>query len=197
MQMSGMCQQVFAIINRLVAERQGLVWNIFETDHPDIPEPPPNDLCILIRFHPPNHPYVYDLIVKPPLPSFAGARHSGVHRTEHPVSIIDWISKRSIRQMFATYFTARAQQTTHRDALWAVVRSRYPNAPEMATTFWQRHWRLQAEHPVMVMPDENQEEAELKTLIYSLLVAIGGSEPPGVDYVKQIGDIYCGEIKTH
>lgn len=112
------------------------------------------------------------------------------------MSIIDWISKRSIRQMFTTYFTARAQQARHRDALWAVVRSRYPNAPERATAFWQRHWRLQAEHPPIVMPDENQEEAELKTLIYFLLVDIGGSEPPGVDYVKQIGDIYYNEIKA-
>jgi len=46
----------------------------------------------------------------------------------------------------------------------------------------------------MVMPDENQEEAELKVLIFHLLIDIGGSEPPGVNYTKQIEDVYHDEI---
>ena len=62
-----MCQQVEAIVRRLVSEKQNLVWSIFDADHPDVGLASPNDRTVFIRFHPVNHHYVYDLIVVPPL----------------------------------------------------------------------------------------------------------------------------------
>lgn len=111
------------------------------------------------------------------------------------MSIIDWISKRSIRQMFMTYFTARSQQATHRDALWAVVRSRFPNDQTRAKAFWQNHWRNVSGHEPLLLPGENQEEAELKTLIDCLLHVIGGHNSLGMNFYSQIADIYEKEIK--
>lgn len=111
------------------------------------------------------------------------------------MNIIGWILRRAIRQMFATYLAARAQRATHRDALWAVVLSRFPKEPNRATAFWHNHWRLEAEHPSMVMPDENQEEAELKVIVHFLLLN-HGSEPSGVNYTRQINEIYDNEIKA-
>ena len=111
------------------------------------------------------------------------------------MSMIDWISKRAIRQMFTTYFTARSQQANHRDALWAVVRSRFPNEPDRATAFWQNHWRNQSNHTPLLLPSENQEEAELKTIIDCVLHVNGGLNSLDMDFYRQIADIYEKEIK--
>jgi hypothetical protein len=69
MQKSALCQQVEAVVQRLMSTKQKLVWNIFDADHPDVGLASPNDRSIFIRFHPMNHHYVYDLIVIPPLQS--------------------------------------------------------------------------------------------------------------------------------
>jgi hypothetical protein len=109
--------------------------------------------------------------------------------------MIDWILKRSIRHMFTTYFRARAQQATHRDALWAVVRFQFAKEPDRATAFWQNHWRNVSGHEPLLLPGENREEAELKTLIDCLLHVIGGHNSLGMDFYSQIADIYEKEIK--
>jgi hypothetical protein len=121
-------------------------------------------------------------------PSFISARKI--------MSIIDWISKRSIRQMFTTYFRARAQEASHRDALWAVVRSRFPNEQDRATAFWHTFWRNQSGRKPLLLPGENAEEAELKTLMDVLLHVIGGPNSQEMDFYSQINSIYDKEIKA-
>lgn len=109
--------------------------------------------------------------------------------------MIDWIVKRSIRSMFSTYFRARAQQATHRDALWAIVRFQFAKEPDRATTFWQNHWRGQSKYEPLLLPGETQEDAELKTLIDLLLHAVGGHKALGMDFYTLIADIYENEVK--
>jgi hypothetical protein len=108
--------------------------------------------------------------------------------------MIDWIVNWGIRQMFRTYFTARSQRAAHKDALWAVVRSRFPNDQGRATAFWQNHWRSQSRYEPLLLPGENQEEAELKTLIDCLLHVAGGPNSLGMDFYTKIADIYEKEI---
>jgi hypothetical protein len=106
------------------------------------------------------------------------------------MSMIDWIIKRSIRQMAQTYFVARSKRLTHEEALKAVVWSRFPDSPPRATAFWDNHLRRRAERPLIVSSDENQEEVELKSLIQVLLAVISGGQPPGVDYFRLIENIF-------
>jgi hypothetical protein len=113
------------------------------------------------------------------------------------MSIIDWISKRSIRRMMRNYFDAKATGADHTQALQIVVHTWYSNSPVKAKTFWERHWRIQAGVPPLALPNMTKDEAELQCLLYCLILdGSGSSEVPGMNLVGQIEDIY-NEFKVY
>jgi hypothetical protein len=110
---------------------------------------------------------------------------------------MDWFVKRAIkqgiRQMFKTYFTARSRGGIPRDALWAVVLSRFQNDLDTATTFWHGYWSVEPS-------DGTSEDAELQLLIGSILRHDAGPTIINdVEYMMHfeelVRDVYNKEVK--
>lgn len=110
------------------------------------------------------------------------------------MSIMGRFSKWLIRRMFDIYFTARAQQASHQDALWLVAYNACSKSQDKAALFWYRFWQTEddlSKSPLLsLLPDHNQEIEVLKRFIFLLMHDTLGNQSRKINLTQQIEDVY-------